>query len=152
MFERLTSRASRIVQLASEEMTQSRHDELDTVHLLLGMLREREGIAGLALTEYCVELQSVRKEHSFVRDELDVSMDAVEAKCLEEAAWLGHQYPGTEHLLLAICCLSSSRASRLLLRLGHHPVQFCSFVLEVLGHGEHWEKWLRDHDGLEDVR
>ncbi len=51
-------------------------------------------------------------------------------------------------MLLGICCLKDSKAAQLLERLGKHPVQLCHFVVEILGHGDEWDRWLTDHPEL----
>ena len=61
------------------------------------------------------------------------------------ATWLGHHYPGTEHLLLGICTVPHAHAYIVLDTLDLPPLSCCQDVLEILGHGDDWERWRRDH-------
>ena len=139
MWERFTECARAIVTLAGTEASRLGHDSIDTVHLLLGMIREGGGIAGATLAEYGIEASAIIRLHDTVRSEPDVTLAAVEEQSRFEALWLNHSYAGTEHLLLAVCCLSDSRGARLLKAQGKHPVQLCHFVLDVLGHLDDWD-------------
>jgi ATP-dependent Clp protease ATP-binding subunit ClpC len=146
MFERFTDRARKVVGLATAEAARRGESVADTVDLLVGMLRERKGVAGHVLAFFCsVELDLVLGARESVCADPDVSLAEVESRCRIEAAWLDHNYVGTEHLLLAVCCLDKSRGARLLTGLGQHPVQVCSYVLEILGTSDDWERWLVDH-------
>jgi ATP-dependent Clp protease ATP-binding subunit ClpC len=145
MFERFTDRARQIIGLASGEAAQRAGDPVDTVDILVGMLREGKGIAGHVLRCYFIEVDAVLRARDTVCDVPDVTLADVESTSRIEAAWLGHNYPGTEHLLLAVCCLGKSRGARLIAGLGHHPVQLCSFVFDILGPADEWERWLVDH-------
>ncbi len=146
MFERFTDRARKVVGLATAE-AQARGDSVaDTVDLLVGMLREGQGVAWHALAFFSsVELDLVLGARESVCAEQDASLADVESRCRIEAAWLHHRYVGTEHLLLAVCCLDKSRGARLLAGLGTHPVQVCSYVLDIVGPVNGWERWLVDH-------
>jgi hypothetical protein len=119
--------------LASAEAARRGEDSPDTVDMLVGMLREADGIAGRVLAYDSVEVDLVLGARDSVCGEPDVSLADVESRSLIEAAWLHHSYAGTEHLLLAVCCLNK------------HPVQICWFVLQILGHFDEWERWLAEH-------
>lgn len=144
-FERFTERARSIVGFASTEAERLGHTSTDTVHLLLGMIREGEGIAGHALAEHGISADRVLEVYDSVAREFDVTFDELESRSHLEAKWFRHHYPGTEHLLLAVCCLKDSRAARLFKKLGRHPVQFCHFVVEILGQHDQWDRWLTEH-------
>jgi hypothetical protein len=131
--------------LASAEAARRGEDSPDTVDMLVGMLREADGIAGHVLAHDSVEVDLVLGARDSVCGEPDVSLADVESRSLIEAAWLHHRYVGTEHLLLAVCCLNKSRGARLIAGLGKHPVQICWFVLQILGHFDEWERWLAEH-------
>jgi ATP-dependent Clp protease ATP-binding subunit ClpC len=148
MFDRFTHRARKIIDLASVEAA-GRGDELvDTVDVVVGMLREGSGIAAYALRNNSIGLDAVLRGRDSVCDRPDVTLADVESRSLIEADWLGHRYPGTEHLLLAVCCLDQSRGARLLACLGYHPVQLCSYVIDMLGRTDEWERWLVTHPGI----
>jgi ATP-dependent Clp protease ATP-binding subunit ClpC len=152
VFDRFTDRARQIIDLASVEAA-GRGDELvDTVDVVVGMLREGNGVAAHVLRENSIGLDAVRRARDSVCDKPDVPLADVESRSLIEADWLGHRYPGTEHLLLAVCCLDKSRGARLLACLGHHPVQLCSDVIDMLGHTDDWERWLVTHPGISSGR
>lgn len=112
MFERFTDRARRVVVLAQEEARAFGHHHIGTEHLLLGLLREGDGIAGLVLAEYEVDGAAVRE---FVEREAGsgtgqpgghIPFTPRAKKILElslrEALQLRHTYIGTEHILLGI--------------------------------------------------
>jgi ATP-dependent Clp protease ATP-binding subunit ClpC len=146
MFERFTDRARKVVGLATAEAARRGESVADTVDLLVGMLREEKGIAGHVLASFSsVELDLVLGARESVGADPDVSLADVESRCMFEVAWLHHHYAGTEHLLLAVCCLDKSRGARLLAGLGTHPVQVCSYVFDILGTSDDWERWLVDH-------
>jgi hypothetical protein len=52
---------------------------------------------------------------------------------------------GTEHLLLGVCSLTDCKAVRLLSGIGKPPVELCQEVLELLGHGNEWNRWIAEH-------
>jgi ATP-dependent Clp protease ATP-binding subunit ClpA len=143
-FENFTDRAYEIVTLASAE-AERQGQSADTVHVLLGMIAEGKGIAGNVLARHNVDAEKISEAYDSVRRESEVSFDDVASRSEIEARWFGHRYPGTEHLLLALCGLTNSRAARLLENLGHQPVQFCHDVVDVLGHSFEWDRWLTDH-------
>jgi ATP-dependent Clp protease ATP-binding subunit ClpC len=146
VFERSTDRVRKIVGLATAEAALRGESVADTVDLLVGMLREGEGVAWHVLAFFSsVELDLVLGARDSVCTDPDVSLADVESRSLFEATWLDHHYVGTEHLLLAVCCLDKSRGARLLAGLGKHPVQVCSYVFEILGPIDGWERWLVDH-------
>jgi ATP-dependent Clp protease ATP-binding subunit ClpC len=113
MFERFTDRARRTVVLAQEEARMQRHSYIGTEHILLGLIHEHEGVAGQALAASGVTLDAVR---TWVREVIGEGGAAPGAghipfspRCkkaieysLREALQLGHNYVGTEHLILGL--------------------------------------------------
>ncbi|MBU2668286.1 ATP-dependent Clp protease ATP-binding subunit [Actinoplanes bogorensis] len=108
MFERFTDRARRVVVLAQEEARTLNHDYIGTEHLLLGLIREGDGIAGQVLHNLGVTLESVRAhlESGDIAPGGHIPFTPAAKKVLElalrESLALGHHYIGTEHILLAL--------------------------------------------------
>jgi ATP-dependent Clp protease ATP-binding subunit ClpC len=149
MFEKFTDPAATVMRLASEEAARRGDDSVDTVDVLVGMLREgKESVAWHVLSVHCsvsVDVSLVVTGRQSVCDVPDVALAEFVAQSLLEAKWLNHRYVGTEHLLLAVCALVRSRAARLLTASGNGPVQICSHILDILGHFESLDRWLVDH-------
>jgi len=112
MFERFTDRARRVVVLAQEESRMLNHNYIGTEHILLGLIHEGEGIAAQALESLGISLEAVRRQ---VVDRVGEGKEAptghipftsrakkVLELSLREALQLGHNYIGTEHLLLGL--------------------------------------------------
>ena len=111
-FDRFTERARHVMRLAQEEAQRLQHNYIGTEHLLLGLLREGEGVAGKVLTGLGVDLERVRQavegivgrgEH-LVSGEVGLTPRAkqVVELAVDEARRLHHHYLGTEHLLLGL--------------------------------------------------
>ena len=111
-FDRFTERARTVMQLAQEEAQRLQHNYIGTEHLLLGLLREREGVAGKVLTSMGVDLDQARQavegivgrgEH-LVSGEIHLTPRAkkVVELAVDEARRLHHHFLGTEHLLLGM--------------------------------------------------
>lgn len=111
-FPKFTERARKVLSLAQEESQRFQHNYIGTEHLLLGLIREEEGIAARVLQALGVELKSTRKEieAALKRDDhvalSEIALTA-EAKrtielAIDEARRLNHHYIGTEHLLLGL--------------------------------------------------
>jgi hypothetical protein len=128
MFERFTDRARRVVVLAQEEARLLNHDHIGTEHILLGLIHEGEGIAYLALTELGISLDAVRAQ---VEAEIGQGSEApgghipftprakkVLELSLREALQLGHNYIGTEHILLGLIREGEGVAAQVLVGLG----------------------------------
>ena len=147
-FEKFTDRARKVVELASGEATRLGDGSVNTIHLLVGMLREGEGVAGKVLAEFDVNVDTVLGAYKLMGSESDATLEDVESQCLIEAEWFNHRYAGTEHLLLGVCCLTNCRAAKLLTDIGKPPVELCQLVVEVVGHGHEWKRWLVDHPGI----
>jgi hypothetical protein len=111
-FSRYTSRARNVVVTAQNEARQAKNGEIGTIHLVLGLLIEPEAIAGKAIVAQGVSLETVRQTAvAALPPAIDhppalIPFDAAAKKTLEltfrEALRLGHNYIGTEHLLLAL--------------------------------------------------
>ena len=112
MFERFTDRARRVVVLAQEEARMLEHNYIGTEHLLLGLIHEGEGVAAKALRALDVDLDTLRREvESLVGrgqqpTKGHIPFTPAAKKVLElalrESVQLGHEYIGTEHLLLGL--------------------------------------------------
>ncbi|KAA8815820.1 ATP-dependent Clp protease ATP-binding subunit [Bifidobacterium callitrichos] len=112
MFERFTDRARRVIVLAQEEARALQHNYIGTEHLLLGLIREGEGVAAKALAAKGVELDATRKQVEEMIGKGNATSNGhipftTHAKqvlelSLREALQLGHSYIGTEHILLGL--------------------------------------------------
>ena len=128
MFERFTTRASRVVVLAQEEARMLNHNYLGTEHILLGLIREGGGGAAKALESLGISLDAVRQQ---VEEIIGQGQQApsghipftprakkVLELSLREALQLGHTYIGTEHILLGLIRESDGVAAQVLVKLG----------------------------------
>src|ERR1022692_784172 len=128
MFERFTDRARSVVVLAQEEARLLNHNYIGTEHLLLGLIRESEGIAAKALTLLGIELDTVREHveeivgHGAQEPSGHIPFTARAKKVLElslrEALQLDHNYIGTEHILLGLIREGEGVAAQVLVQLG----------------------------------
>jgi ATP-dependent Clp protease ATP-binding subunit ClpC len=142
MFERFTEPARKAVVLAQDEARALKHHYIGTEHLLLGLLREEEGVAARALDSLDVRLDAVRAGVIRVIGEGEEMTDGeipftprvkkVFELALREAQSLGHAYIGTEHLLLGIARENEGVASHLLLDLGVDAERIRSEVMRRL--------------------
>jgi ATP-dependent Clp protease ATP-binding subunit ClpC len=147
-FEKFTDRTRNVVDLASKEAAQLGDASVNTVHLLVGMLREGKGVASNVLAQNDIDVDTVLDAYKSNDNEADATLENVESSCLVEAEWFGHNYVGTEHLLLGICSLADCKAVKLLSGIGKPPVELCQHVVELVGYGHEWERWLSDHPKL----
>jgi len=128
VFERFTDRARRVVVLAQEESRRLNHDFIGTEHILLGLIQEREGVAAQALGALGIRLEAVRArvEETVGRGESTPSghipftprAKKVLELSLREALQFGHNYIGTEHLLLGLIREGEGVAATVLVGLG----------------------------------
>jgi ATP-dependent Clp protease ATP-binding subunit ClpC len=128
VFERFTDRARRAVVLAQEEARMLNHNYIGTEHLLLGLVREYDGIAGKALTSLGISLEGVRGQVEQIigqgqaapRGHIPFTSRAkkVLELALREALQLGHNYIGTEHILLGLIREGEGVAAQVLQSLG----------------------------------
>ncbi|MBF0485292.1 MAG: ATP-dependent Clp protease ATP-binding subunit [Candidatus Omnitrophica bacterium] len=146
MFNRFTERARKVIVYAKEEARRFNHDYIGTEHLLLGLIREGEGVAAAVLQKLGVDLESIRIEvEKLVQPGPqtqvvgDIPFTPRSKKALElaaeEARALGHNYIGTEHLLLGLVKEGEGMAYRVLLNLGLDLGKLRSEVMELLGSG-----------------
>jgi hypothetical protein len=112
MFERFTDRARRVVVLAQEEARHLNHNHIGTEHILLGLINEKQGVAAIALTELGISLEAARAQvvgivgQGAEKTASHIPFTPRAKKVLElslrEALQLGHNYIGTEHILLGL--------------------------------------------------
>ncbi len=128
MFERFTDRARRVLVLAQEEARQLNHSFIGTEHLLLGLIQEEDGVAAKALVQLGIALEDVRVK---VHDVVGPSATGLSGSppftprakkvlelALREALQLGHNYIGTEHILLGLVREGEGVAAHVLVGLG----------------------------------
>src|SRR3989338_1146185 len=146
MFNRFTERARKVIILAKEEARRFNHDYIGTEHLLLGLIREGEGVAAAVLQKFGLDLETIRIEvEKLVQPGAqtqvlgDIPFTPRSKKALElsaeEARALGHNYIGTEHLLLGLVKEGEGMAYRVLLNLGLDLNKLRNEVMELLGSG-----------------
>jgi ATP-dependent Clp protease ATP-binding subunit ClpC len=146
MFERFTDRARRVVVLAQEEARILSHNYIGTEHILLGLLREGEGVAAKALESLGLHLEAVRQQ---VEEIIGKGQQApsghipftprakkVLELSLREALQLGHDYIGTEHILLGLLSEGEGVAAQVLVRLGADLKRVRQQVIQLLHGGQ----------------
>jgi ATP-dependent Clp protease ATP-binding subunit ClpA len=146
MFERFTDRARRVVVLAQEEATMLNHNYIGTEHLLLGLIHEGEGVAAKALESLGISLEAVRQQ---VEEIIGQGQQApsghipftprakkVLELSLREALQLGHDYIGTEHVLLGLIREGEGVAAQALVGLGTDLNRVRQQVLRLLKSGQ----------------
>ncbi len=143
MYNRFTQRALQVLRLAQEEATRLQHGAVGTEHILLGLLREREGIAAQALEASGVEFEAMEKGIEEIIGTGNAQSDAVvqytprAKKVLElslaEARRLNHTYVGTEHILLALIREGEGVAARVLANADISLNKARQQVLQLLG-------------------
>ena len=125
MFERFTERARQVVVLAQEEARTLKHNYIGTEHILLGLIHEGEGVAADSLESLGISLEAVRQQVEEMIGQGQqapsghIPFTARAKKVLElslrEALQLGHNYIGTEHILLGLVRENEGVAARILL-------------------------------------
>jgi hypothetical protein len=128
MFERFTDRARRVVVLAQEEARMLNHGYVGTEHILLGLIHEGEGVAAKALESLGISLEAVRAQVEEIIGQgeqipsghipFTPRAKKVMELSLREALQLGHDYIGTEHILLGLIREGDGVAAKVLVRLG----------------------------------
>jgi excisionase family DNA binding protein len=141
-FELFTKRALHVMTLAQEEATHFQHNYIGTEHLLLGLLREGEGVASQVLSNLGIEVEQVRhaveaiigRGERIVDGELGLTprTKKVIALALDEARRLTHHFIGTEHLLLGLLREGDGIAAGVLENFGLHLEQVRTETLRVL--------------------
>lgn len=145
MFGRFTERAQKVLALSQEEAIRLGHSNIGTEHILLGLVREGEGIAAKALQGLALDPAKIQKE---VENLIGRGKDATQtihytprAKkvielSMDEARKLGHSYVGTEHILLGLIREGEGVAARVLSNLGVSLNKARQQVLQLLGSNE----------------
>uniref|UniRef100_A0A383W284 Clp R domain-containing protein n=1 Tax=Tetradesmus obliquus TaxID=3088 RepID=A0A383W284_TETOB len=146
MFERFTEKAIKVVMLAQEEARRLGHNFVGTEQILLGLIGESTGIAAKVLKSMGVNLKDARVEvekiigrgSGFVAVEIPFTPRAkrVLELSLEEARQLGHNYIGTEHILLGLLREGEGVAARVLETLGADPSKIRTQVIRMVGESQ----------------
>src|SRR2546421_9053946 len=144
-FDRFTERARKVMQLAQEEAQRLHHNYIGAEHLLLGLLREGEGVAGKVLTRLGVDLEQARQAvenivgrgNHLISGEIGLTPRAkkVIELAVDEARRLNHHYIGTEHLLLGLVREGEGIGAGVLENLGLSLQEVRAQVVFVLSHG-----------------
>jgi ATP-dependent Clp protease ATP-binding subunit ClpA len=144
VFERFTERARQVVVLAQDEARVLKHNYIGTEHLLLGLLREEEGLAARALESMDITIDEVRNQVRRIVGEGDEPLVSgqipftprakkVLELSLREAMALGHNYIGTEHILLGVVRENEGVAARILLDFDADAEKVRNEVFRMLG-------------------
>ena len=143
MFERFTERARQVVVLAQEEARSLRHNHIGTAHILLGLLREEDGLGAQVLNSLGLSLERVRAE--IVRRAGDTGDEVTSGQIpftprakkvlelsLREALSLSHDYIATEHILLGLVREAEGTAVQILIDFGADPETVRNEVIRLL--------------------
>ena len=151
MFERFTDRARRVIVLAQEEARSLQHNYIGTEHLLLGLIREGDGVAAKTLASKGVDLETARKQvgemigkgHAVPSGHIPFTPHAKQVLelSLREALQLGHSYIGTEHILLGLIQEGEGVGTQVLVKMGVDLDDLRSSVIDAIrGNGEGGEQ------------
>jgi ATP-dependent Clp protease ATP-binding subunit ClpC len=142
MFERFTDRARRVVVLAQEEARMLNHNYIGTEHILLGLIHEGEGVAAKALESLNISLEAVRQQVEEIIGQGQAAPTGhipftprakkVLELSLREALQLGHNYIGTEHILLGLIREGEGVAAQVLQKLGADLNRVRQTVIQLL--------------------
>ena len=142
LFERFTDRARRVVVLAQEEARLLNHSYIGTEHILLGLIHEGEGVAAKALESLSISLEAVRAQVEEIIGQggsspsghipFTPSAKKVLELSLREALQLGHNYIGTEHILLGLLREGEGVATQVLVKLGADLGKVRQQVIQLL--------------------
>jgi ATP-dependent Clp protease ATP-binding subunit ClpA len=145
LFERFTERARQVVVLAQDEARALKHNYIGTEHILLGLLREEEGLAARVLESLDITVEEVRAQVARIvgqGDEVTTGQipftpraKKVLELALREALSLGHNYIGTEHVLLGLVRENEGVAARILLDLDADDEKIRAQVVSLLSGG-----------------
>jgi hypothetical protein len=149
MFERFTDRARRVVVLAQDEARRLDHTWIGTEHILLGLIREGEGVAAKALESLGISLDAVRRQVEEIIGQGQETPSGhipftprtkkVLELALRESRQLGHDYIGTEHILLGLIREGDGVAAQVLVMLGADQNRVRQQVIQLL-HGRSAEQ------------
>ncbi|ABO48729.1 ATPase AAA-2 domain protein [Desulforamulus reducens MI-1] len=145
MFQRFTQRAQKVLILAQEEARRLKYPYIGTEHILLGLIREGEGIAARALEQMNINADKVK---TTVEQIVEIGNEAVSGEipptprakkvlelAVEESRSMGHNYVGTEHLLLGLVKEGEGVAAQVLVSLGADLGKVRQQVINMLGSG-----------------
>jgi ATP-dependent Clp protease ATP-binding subunit ClpC len=143
VFERFTDRARRVVVLAQEEAQMLNHNYIGTEHLLLGLVHEGEGVAAKAMESMGISLEAIRSQVEEIIGQGQAAPTGhipftprakkVLELSLREALQLGHNYIGTEHILLGLIREGEGVAAQVLQKLGADLNRVRQQVIQLLG-------------------
>ncbi|MCX7667699.1 MAG: ATP-dependent Clp protease ATP-binding subunit, partial [Atribacterota bacterium] len=160
MFERYTERARKVIILAQDEAIRLKHNHIGTEHLLLGLLREREGIAARILESFDISLDLVRSELESLIEKTEYQgskevaftprAKRVLELALDETRRLGHNYVGTEHILLGILREGEGVGAQILRNLGLDIETVRSKLYEILNEGSSRSENAPEHPSYKD--
>lgn len=147
MFEKFTDRSGKVMGLANQEAQRFNHEYIGTEHILLGLVKEGSGVGAGVLKNFGVDLKKVRLEvekllpsgpDTIIRGKIPLTPRATKVAeyANEEARNLGHNYVGTEHLLLGLLRDPESTAVKVLLALGLQPEKIRKAILNLIGDEE----------------
>ncbi|MCK4237464.1 MAG: AAA family ATPase, partial [Candidatus Krumholzibacteria bacterium] len=146
MNDKFTERVRKVIYLARDEANRLQHDYIGTEHLLLGIVREGEGIAARVLLKLDLDLEQIQQTienvvkstgGTLTLGEIPLTPRAkrVLELSVEEARLLGHSYVGTEHLLLGLIREGEGVAARVLLELGVDRKRVREEIMKILNQG-----------------
>ena len=150
MFQRFSDQARRVIVLAQEEARLLSHNSIGTEHILLGLIREGDGVAARALASLGLDLESVRRQVGESVGQGKQGQDkqgraghmpfTARAKTvlelsLREALQLGHEHIGTEHILLGLIRVGDSVAAQVLVRMGTDLNRVRARVIQLIAVG-----------------
>ena len=158
MYERFTDRARKVMQLTCQEAQRFNHEYIGTEHILLGLVREGSGVAANVLKNLNIDLRKIRLEvEKLIQSGRDPVMEdrlpqtprakKVIEYAMEESRDLGHNYVGTEHILLGLLREQEGVAAQILMNLGLRLDEVRNEVLALLGHAS-----LESQDRLGDFQ
>ena len=161
MFERFTDRARRVIVLTQEEARMLNHDYIGTEHILLGLVHEGEGVAATALESLGISLAVVRQQVEEIIGEgqqappAHIPFTPRAKKVLElsqqEARQLGHNYIGTEHILLGLIREGDGVAAQVLVQVGADLNRVRQQVIQLL-HGHAAEERVSARSAERELR
>ncbi|OZG62311.1 ATP-dependent Clp protease ATP-binding protein [Bifidobacterium lemurum] len=164
MFERFTDRARRVIVLAQEEARTLQHNYIGTEHLLLGLIREGEGVAAKALASKGVDLEATRKQVEEMIGKGSATQNGhipftphakqVLEFSLREALQLGHSYIGTEHILLGLIREGEGVGTQVLIKMDVDLGELRSATIDLIrgnsGNGSDGKGELANAGGVAD--
>jgi ATP-dependent Clp protease ATP-binding subunit ClpC len=164
MFERFTKRARQVVVLAQDEARALKHNYIGTEHILLGLLREEEGLGARVLESLDITIDEVRAQVARIVGQGDEEVTTgqmpftprtkkVLELALREALSLGHSYVGTEHILLGLVRENEGVAARILLDFDADAEKVRNEIIRMLsGPGHRQAPGMSMHSGTVHLR